>query len=210
MVWKPNLYAGEPQEANGPRIKIDGMITFDGFVRDIFGMFDDFSNLAYFSDPREAFRIGRFIDQKRFPQHIIFANFQCLRCGLCCKNHDGVEVSTSLIEDWNLEGRYDILRYVDKDLGEIYPEKGSGCPFCRKATGKPYFNCKIQRYKERIVDCRPYLCSKSVPVAQINFRDVDELIVLFGIEKYYKLIEKDWGEEFDYSKSETKTHKKIE
>jgi hypothetical protein len=35
MVWKPNLYAGETQEANGPRIKIDGMITFDGFVRDI-------------------------------------------------------------------------------------------------------------------------------------------------------------------------------
>ncbi len=46
------------------------------------------------------------------------------------------------------------------------------------------------------------------PVAQINFRDVDELIEFVGLEKYYALIEKDWDEDFDYSRSEYKTHKR--
>jgi len=209
MVWKPNLFVGETPAALEHQISIEGFRSFDGFVRDIFGYFDDFSNSTFFVDPRDAFRLGNFLDGKHFPKHVIFANFQCLRCGLCCKNHDCVQVARELIRDWQIEGRYDILKYVDYSLREICSRSWIGCPFCRKVKGKPYYYCKIHSYKERIVDCRPYLCSKSVPIAHINFRDVDELIELFGLEKYYGLIEKDWGEDFDYSKSSVKTHKRI-
>jgi hypothetical protein len=209
MVWKSNLFVGETPKALERRIKIEGFRSFEGFLRDIFGYFDDFSNTTYFSDPRDAFRIGGFLDDKHFPKHIMFANFKCLRCGFCCKNYDSIEVARELIIDWRREGRNDILKYVDDSICEIQSRSWTGCPFCRKATGKPYYNCKIHSYKERITACRPYLCSKSVPVAQINFGDVDELLTFIGLERYYELIEKDWGEVFDYSKSDVKTHKRI-
>ena len=208
MVWKPTLFVAETMALKN-RTSIKGFITFDGFVREVFGYFNDFSNSAFFKDPRDVFKLGNFLDSEHFPKHIMFANFQCLRCGLCCKNHDCVQVADELIRDWQIEERCDILSYVDSELCEIQSSSGNGCPFCRKVKSKPYFACKIHPFKDRIVDCRPYLCSKSLPVSHINFRDVDELIEVLGLEEYYGLIEKDWGEIFDYSKSAIKTHKPI-
>jgi|GEM_PF-5426669 len=31
---------------------------------------------------------------------------------------------------------------------------------------------------------------------------------MVGMDEYYALVEKDWGEEFDYSKCELRTHRK--
>jgi hypothetical protein len=42
----------------------------------------------------------------------------------------------------------------------------------------------------------------------MNFQNVDELIECIGLDGYYSLVEKDWGEEFDYSASKNKTHRK--
>jgi hypothetical protein len=79
---------------------------------------------------------------------------------------------------------------------------------CRKATGKPYYKCRIQAAKEHLYVCKTYLCSKAIPVAHINFKDIDDLIRTIGLKAYYALVEKDWGEEFDYSRSEFNTHKR--
>jgi len=72
---------------------------------------------------------------------------------------------------------------------------------CRKTTGKPYYYCRIQSAKKNIPVCKAYLCSKPLPVAHLNYEDVDELIELIGVDRYY--------EEFDYSACELKTHKKL-
>ena len=196
MVWKTNLSV------------TDKLTTFEGFLCDVFGWWNDFSTRAYFRDPKDAFKISSFVDERHFPQHIFFANFQCLRCGLCCKNYEDVEVAEKLVLEWQIEGRDDVLRYVDEQLSEIYSDTWTGCPLCRKVRGKPYYSSRINSYKEFIPVCKAYLCSKSVPVAHINFRGVDELIEFVGLEKYFDLIEKDWDENFDYSRSEYKTHKR--
>jgi len=196
MVWKTNLFVK------------DKPITFEGFLCNVFGYFHDFSVRAYFKDPKDVFKLGRYLDGKHFPEHVIFANFQCLRCGLCCKNYDCVQVAEELILKWQVEDRENVLRHVDEDLSEIYSDSWTGCPLCRKVRSKPYYACRIDSDKEFIPICKEYLCSKSVPVAHINFRDVDELIEIIGLERYYALIEKDWDEDFDYSKSEYKTHRR--
>jgi hypothetical protein len=147
----------------------------------------------------------------------MFANFQCLRCGLCCKNYECVEVESKLVARWEAEGRDDILQYFvvyarfenGHVLGEIYPRGETGCPLCRKILKKPYYGCKIHDVKEHIPICKAYLCSKSLPVAHMNFPNVQELIEFIGLKRYYSLVERDWGEDFDYSKCWIKTHKRT-
>jgi hypothetical protein len=184
MVWKNNFL-------------IDGIpFTYEKLIDD-----------DYFKDPKDAFRLGLFLDTKHFPQHIIFGNFQCLRCGLCCKNHDWIQLSPGAISEWRRQNRKDILKYVNNgDLEAAI--SWTGCHFCRKAPKKPYYGCRINEFKEYLFDCKIYVCSKSLPMANINYKDVDELIQLIGLTKYYDLIEKDWNENFDFSKCGYKTHKK--
>ena len=215
MVWKDNFMVG------------DVLVTLEGFLDERFTfiipspILEEHNlfrfRLAYFEDPWDMLRLGfHFLDEKHFPKHFIFANFQCLRCGLCCKNYECVPVEGSQVRKWELEGREDILKYVviygllknGNPIAEIYPRGITGCPFCRKVKGKPYYCCKIQSVKEYLPVCKAYLCSKSIPVAHLNYDDIDELIEIIGLESYYSLIERDWGEEFDYSACEIKTHKK--
>jgi hypothetical protein len=214
MVWKTNLYRiwktdffsmfeGEIEEH-------ENCISLEGFMCQVFGEFDDFTPRASFKDQRDIFRVSHYLDEKHFPQHILFANFQCLRCGLCCKNYDLVEVARELILDWMFEGRWDALKRVDVERNEIWSASWLGCPFCRKVRNKPYYGCKINSSKKYLKECKTYLCSKSIPVAHLNFRDIDELIELIGMRSYYALIEKDWNEDFDFSKAERKTHRRIE
>jgi len=40
--------------------------------------------------------------------------------------------------------------------------------------------------------CKAYLCSKSLPVAYLDYKNIDELIALIGLDAYYSLIERDW------------------
>jgi len=216
MVWKDNFM-------------VDGSLkTLEGFLDEVFslstspyGLEDLFLfhfPLAYFKDPRDMIMLGfHFLDKKHFPKHFLFANFQCLRCGLCCKNYECVPVYGSQVKEWELERRDDILKYVviyarsedDKViLAEIYSRGITGCPLCRKVRGKPYYKCKIHSAKENLPVCKAYLCSKSIPVAHLNYESIDELIEMIGLESYYSLIERDWGEEFDYSKCMIKTHKR--
>ena len=213
MVWKDNFMVE------------DDLVTLEGFLDEIFSfsVLDPILDnpifnfrLAYFKDPRDIFKIGLYLDEKHFPRHFLFANFQCLRCGLCCKNYECVPVEGSQVRKWELEGREDILKYVviylrsEDDrviLAEIYPRGMTGCPLCRKVKGKPYYSCKIHSVKESLPICKAYLCSKSIPVAHLNYKNIDDLIALIGLDAYYSLIERDWGEEFDYSKCWIKTHK---
>lgn len=205
MVWKTNLYRSQKTEAK----ELEGFLTFEGFMCEVFGDFDDFTSKASFIDPKDVFKIGLHLDEKHYPKHIIFGNFQCLRCGLCCKNYNEVTIPKALILRWQRTGRNDLLKYVDLVTREIHSEPNwLGCKFCRKEKSKPYYGCKVNSFKEYIPVCKTYLCSKSVPVSHINFKDTDELIGLIDRSGYYDLIEKDWGEWSDYSKAECKTHKR--
>lgn len=198
MVWKNNFMVE------------DTLKTLEGFL-------DEITSFAYFKNPKDIFRLGVYLDEKHFSKHFVFANFQCLRCGLCCKNYECVPVEKSQVIRWKLEGREDILKYVviygrlenGYGVAEIYPRGITGCPLCRKVKGKPYYYCKIHSAKKYLPVCKAYLCSKSIPVAHLNYNDIDELIQMIGLEGYYSLIERGWGEEFDYSRCEVKTHKKL-
>jgi hypothetical protein len=148
----------------------------------------------YFKDFKDMFFHGcHFLDEKMFPSHFLFANFQCLRCVECCKHYDCIEVTEEQIENWEVEGRYDILRYVDTDLKEIVSEDFEGdrtyqgCPLCKKARNKPYYGCRIHDNKPQ--GCRGFLCRKSIPVSHINYQDVEDLIKKIGLERYLKLVE---------------------
>jgi len=186
------------------------LVTFEGFM-------DDFFPYCSFKYSLDIFRVGTYLDERNFPKNLVFANFQCLRCALCCKNYDCIEVDGEQIMKWEAEGREDILKHMwvlklpDGFVhGEICANSWRGCPVCRKVTGKPYYYCRIHATKDHLPVCKAYLCSKSIPVAHLNYKDIDELIEMIGLKGYYSLIERDWGEEFDYSKCELKTHKKLE
>lgn len=211
MVWKDDL------------IIEDTPTTYAGFLDKICTFEINFSSmllfyfpLCHFKNPHEMFDLRLYLDNKHFPQHFMFANFQCLRCGLCCKNYECVEVEEEQVKKWISENREDIMKHadiIDSPNGhfhtEIVPRSWTGCPLCRKVQGKPYYSCRIHMDKDSLPVCKAYLCSKSVPVAHINYKDIDELIQIIGLNAYYSLIERDWGEEFDFSNSEVKTHRKI-
>jgi hypothetical protein len=193
MVWKDNLWAD------------DHMMPFNRFQ-------EEYMPLSWFEDPRESFQTIRLISYRKKPKDIIFANFACLRCGLCCKNYEGADILGDLEERLESDGRDDLLEYIwverfkTGSFGSTIPTSRGSCTLCRKARGKPYYYCRLQDYKDFLPVCRAYLCSKSFPVARLNFRDIDELVSTIGLEEYYRLVEWDWGEEFDWSKSEVKTH----
>ena len=147
-----------------------------------------------------------------FPKHFVFANIQCLRCGLCCKNYEGADIVGDLESQLIEDRKGDLLQYMwfvgndEFKVGSTVPTIRGSCTLCRKVTGKPYYSCRINEYKEYLPTCRDYLCSKSIPVANLSYKDVDELIDMIGLQEYHKLIETDWGEEFDWSASYVKTH----
>jgi|GEM_PF-5674829 hypothetical protein len=129
----------------------------------------------------ELVRFGiYYLDEKYFPKTFLFANFQCLRCGLCCKNYEDIEItSREQVQKWKEEGKTEVLNHLDVMIdepsffhAEIYSTTWTGCPMCRKVRGKPYFICRIQSAKAHIPVCKAYLCSKSVPVAHIDFKDI--------------------------------------
>jgi hypothetical protein len=195
MVWRSNfLIDGKP-------------VTFDNFLLNIdyFGSLNPFFPLAYFKDQKDVFKVGQYLPEDRFPSDITFGNFQCLRCGLCCKNWSGIQVSSEAFSKWRRNPK--IRRYLDEDLKELcaYSEH---CHFCRKVPKKVYYNCTINSEKEHIFDCRVYLCQKSLPVAHLQFNGIEDLIQLIGLPEYYSLIERDWNDVFDFSKCFVKTHKK--
>lgn len=138
---------------------------------------------------------------ERFPKHFLFANFQCLRCGELCG--EAKDVYREDVKRWMIELRFDILEHVDcwskrgfciglSDLfepcdgckgGELVTfSKNWKCPFLRKVRNKPYYECRI--HETTIEECRGYLCEKSVPVAHLNWIDVDDLIGRIGLEQY--------------------------
>jgi hypothetical protein len=210
MVWKDNLFVNDiPKTFEGFMDKVFGYEVDIGFIH-----FFDF-RLYYPENPQDVFALGLHIDEKHFPKHFLFANFQCLRCGLCCKNYEDVEITEeTLIMKWEREKRDDILGHMwvnEKGIfhAEIVPVGYLGCPLCRKVKGKPYYYCRIQRSKDYLHVCKAYLCSKSIPVANLNYKDIDELISIIGLSGYYQLIEEDWGEEFDFSSCEIKTHRAM-
>lgn len=208
MVWKDNFIIKRISVdiVTGAKQSSLDLVTIDGFLNDFFP-------LCSFKNPQDIFYLGLYLDEKHFPKNFAFANFQCLRCALCCKNYDCIEVDGEQIMKWKTEGKEDILKHMWIDEhsdgfvhGEMCANSWRGCPVCRKVTGKPYYYCRIHTAKNYLPVCKAYLCSKSIPVAHLNYKDVDELIEIIGLTGYYSLVERDWGEEFDYSRSELRTH----
>lgn len=78
----------------------------------------------------------------------------------------------------------------------------------RKVRGKPYYYCRIEEAKEFPPICRAYVCSKSIPVAHLNYKDIDELLEIIGLDVYYAFVEREWGADSDYSNCTVKTHGK--
>ena len=78
----------------------------------------------------------------------------------------------------------------------------------RKVRGKPCYYCRIEEAKEFLPISRAYVCSESVPVAHLNYKDTDELIEIIGLDAYYTFVEREWGEDSDYSNCTVKTHGK--
>lgn len=210
MVWKKVLMYSHNEELELSRDRYSKVNTGD-YKR--FYMETKVFNERYFflepyhKDPQEFFlRSYFFLGDKHFPKHFMFGNFQCLRCGQCCKNWEGAEVSDEQIWDWMLEEREDILKFIDfeidwehldsegrprlKGLKEIYPLQGYGCPFCRKVRNRPYYGCKIHKRKPE--GCRDFSCAKSFQFANIPHENVEDLIRRVGLEKYLAVVKKKW------------------
>ena len=178
---------------------------------------------SYFKDIKEHFHLMfnlhslKLISQNinSFPREIMFANFQCLRCGLCCKNYEGADIFGDLEERLMNDGKENLLDYIwikkfkDGAIGSTIPTLMGSCTLCRKVRNKPYYYCRIHEYKDFLPTCKSYICNKSFPVAHLNYDDIDSLIKMIGIYEYYSLIERDWGDDFDWSNCFFKTHKNI-
>ncbi len=94
--------------------------------------------------------------------------FKCKQCGNCCLNlNDAFQTSVSDddVAIWEMEGRYDILEWVNSiPLGEgyyihdiwIHPKHGDvwRCPWLRKLPNKDKYICRIQDVKPE--HCRNY------------------------------------------------------
>lgn len=88
---------------------------------------------------------------------ILYENFECIRCGTCCKETNWVSnielrIPWEDIQRWRREGRTDILEkvYVYEGLGgDLFDKKTfrrfSKCPFLKK-KGKIY-SCSIHKTK---------------------------------------------------------------
>lgn len=160
--------------------------------------------LLYTKEPTDIFKIGKHLEPKHFPQNFFFANFQCLRCGLCCKKYESAEVTDkAALLKWKKDSRDDILKYLtvhfDGPEGYFHAEldkAGKGCPMHRKIVNKPYCGCQIHMEKEYLPICDSYICSKSLPIANLPFDNVDELIEKIGLKRYKELISKCWENDF--------------
>jgi hypothetical protein len=160
----------------------------------------------FYKDPKWLFTHLFQHFSERFPRHFIFANFQCLRCGQCCDDERSVYKED--IKRWIIDLRFDILQHVDcfdkgwcadhinlepcedcdnagKEIVGIYDGR---CPFVRKVRNKPYYECRI--HDTETEECSGYLCEKSLPVAHLNWFDVDDLIQRIGLERYRSLTKK--------------------
>jgi len=202
MVWKENLLVdGKPE-------------SFAEFLDRFEGAFES-------RDPEEFFRFVTLVfpdtvqlmkGRTELPKHYLFANIQCLRCSLCCSNYQAPPVDPRIVDALRKDGRHDVVEHVSvltPEGGGVYVNLDASlnhCSFSVQVEGKPYYACRIHGYKRFLKPCRVYLCSKSLPVADIEYSSIDELIEKIGLEAYYRLVETDWGEEFDWSTVPNKTH----
>ena len=93
--------------------------------------------------------------------------FNCKQCGHCCMNLSDAYCNFVLDEDvdrWELEGRYDILKFVDQGsfLNDIWIDQETGeelgrCPWLKRLPDKKYI-CRIHQTKP--AHCRNYPHSK--------------------------------------------------
>lgn len=146
----------------------------------------------------------------RFPRHFFFANFRCLRCGKCCRHYvPPIRIHTEEIKRWIKERKRGILEHIWCFKKEGYcaervsknstcadcrsnimqierrSTRGKGCPFLRRVRNRPYYECGIHNAAPET--CSGYLCQKSLTVAHLNWRNVDELIAKLGLSEYRKL-----------------------
>ena len=111
-------------------------------------LFDDFKyNFDLdFKNPNELFTFillyhnGEFkIPFKKIliPIHFMFGNFQCLRCGKCCKVYEDADVigylPKKLIEDGKetLANHIWVIRIQGRTFGSIYSNLDGSCSLCR-------------------------------------------------------------------------------
>ncbi len=104
----------------------------------------------------------------------LFSNsddFKCRQCGLCCQVFCGteIEITEKDIGRWTLNGREDILEWVDFiNFGDhveidfpIHPTKNTQvdrCPFLGKLSGQDIYICKINDMKP--TGCREFPTSR--------------------------------------------------
>lgn len=204
MVWKKTMmYA----------IK-DENFTYTFYSR-LLEHSEDRHGWLHFNDPRKIFAYLYQHFNDKFPKHFIFANFQCIRCGECC-NWDWRDIYREDIEKWISESRYDILRHIyclkyhvncrSRFLhyyfenpcencrgGDLVPLPQGKCHFLRKVRKKPYYECRI--HDSTPENCSGYLCEKSLPVAHLNWIDVEDLIQRVGLERYKTLAKRKVSQE---------------
>ena len=159
--------------------------------------------------PRFLFSILDSTFNFKFPKHFFFGNFHCLRCGECCKYYaPPIKVHTAEIKRWIRSRKRNILgciwcfkkegycverlhensTCVDCDSTTKQIERkssGEWCPFLRRVRKKPYYRCSNQKTKPET--CSGYLCQKSLPVAHLRWKNVNELIAKIGLHAYAKL-----------------------
>ena len=93
--------------------------------------------------------------------------FNCKQCGHCCMNLSGAYYNFVLDEDvdrWELEGRHDILKFVDQSsffndiwIDQETEEELGRCPWLKQLPDKKYI-CRIHHTKP--AHCRNYPHSK--------------------------------------------------
>jgi len=94
--------------------------------------------------------------------------FHCKQCGHCCINLSGAYCNSVLDEDvnrWELEDRYDILKFVDQSsfFNDIWIDQETGeeldrCPWLKRLPNTDTYICRIHHTKP--THCRNYPFSK--------------------------------------------------
>ena len=105
-------------------------------------------------------------------------NFECKRCGKCCKGKEyliSIKATFKDIERWEKQNRLDISKYLEQEILDIESYESFGlidflidpntdeqldeCPFLEKVKDN-YYVCNIHDTKPTF--CRNYICENEL------------------------------------------------
>lgn len=114
----------------------------------------------------------------------------CTQCGKCCKKYGGGYLGSATdddLEKW--ESRPDIMRYIDVEMPDLWLSPVTyddmpRCPWLRKLPNQ-------EKYKCRIHDSRPWVCSQYPTNINQMINDGCEMLEDSDLEKPHDILMKE-------------------